>query len=800
MLKLVYEHPPPQTRPDPIQWPGNQFSFYVPWFADCRAGGYNRIGVKRSTPTACLPFARIQLTGCLLVMQLGARDVCTFVPTARPDDEADDNENAINNSNLARGKNIERGATSIAMAKMKHLGGWRPHVNFVTLHYVYIVAMSVLSLAVLYPAGNLKAVDAYFFGASASTESGLNTIDVKDLYTFQQLYIYFVPIFTNLGFINAVVALVRFLWFRKHLSKVAWHAAPKLLKGSRAVIPQHHEDDADVEAAAEESHAADDSGNKDAKSSQGDNLGDEAGTERTRTIAFDSSTEHHPKNDAALYIPGPRDREQGHPILEVATSKDNRDDLSIVHGPSPATPGLRRRHLDGPHLSETRTLDRVASLASSALVLGSEHTSRARRRNSAVWSSRLSQQEADARYMLALSRHATLGRNSDFRNLTGEDRAKLGGIEYRSLKLLIKIAFSYFFGLHIFGAICLVGWIQYADPKYKEVIAQAGQNQNWWAFYSAQTMVDNLGFTLTPDSMISFRDAQWPMFIMSFLAFGGNTLYPVFLRLVIWIMSKLAPRRSSIQEPLSFLLNHPRRCYTLLFPSRPTWILFSIIFILNLVDTLLIIVLDLDNPEVSSLPAGPRLLAAIFQAASARHTGTASFNLANVNPAVQFSLLIMMYIAIFPIAISMRASNTYEERSLGIYEGEKNLDESNGRDYFMTHMRNQLSFDLWFIFLGVFCICIAESERIVDNNIPSFTVWTVFFEVTSAYGNVGLSLGYPDVATSLSGLFGTFSKLVVCAMMIRGRHRGLPYALDRAVMLPDERALSATAGEEAEGE
>jgi len=95
------------------------------------------------------------------------------------------------------------------------------------------------------------------------------------------------------------------------MSLTAWHAAPKLLKGSRAVIPQHHEDDADVEAAAEESHAADDSGNKDAKSSQGDNLGDEAGTERTRTIAFDSSTEHHPKNDAALYIPGPRDREQG---------------------------------------------------------------------------------------------------------------------------------------------------------------------------------------------------------------------------------------------------------------------------------------------------------------------------------------------------------------------------------------------------------------------------------------------------------------------------------------------------------
>ena len=32
--------------------------------------------------------------------------------------------------------------------------------------------------------------------------------------------------------------------------------------------------------------------------------------------------------------------------------------------------------------------------------------------------------------------------------------------------------------------------------------------------------------------------------------------------------------------------------------------------------------------------------------------------------------------------------------------------------------------------------------------------------------------------------------------MIRGRHRGLPYALDRAVMLPDEHILGNT--EEAE--
>lgn len=237
-------------------------------------------------------------------------------------------------------------------------------------------------------------------------------------------------------------------------------------------------------------------------------------------------------------------------------------------------------------------------------------------------------------------------------------------------------------------------------------------------FYSAQTMVDNLGFTLTPDSMISFRDAKWPMILMSFLAFAGNTLYPCFLRLAIWILSRVVPKNSSTHKSLSFLLDHPRRCYTLLFPSRPTWILFGIISALNFIDILLIIILDLHNPEVSSLPLSARIPAAIFQAASARHTGTATFNLANVNPAVQLSLLIMMYIAIFPIAISIRVSNTYEEKSLGIWEQEESLNETNGKSYLLTHMKNQLGFDLWYIFLGTFCICIAESGRIADVNDP----------------------------------------------------------------------------------
>ena len=38
-----------------------------------------------------------------------------------------------------------------------------------------------------------------------------------------------------------------------------------------------------------------------------------------------------------------------------------------------------------------------------------------------------------------LSSKATIGRNSQFYNLTRQDRNELGGIEYRSLKLLLKV-------------------------------------------------------------------------------------------------------------------------------------------------------------------------------------------------------------------------------------------------------------------------------------------------------------------------------------------------------------------------
>lgn len=608
-------------------------------------------------------------------------------------------------------------------------------------------------MIIVYPYGNLAAVDAYFFGVSASTESGLNTVDVKALKTYQQIFIYITPIVTNLGFVNIIVVVVRLRWFSRRFKGLT-------TKKQRSI---KQDSDGQSQTVTNSSEARD---------------LEEGLTGETVQSKYDISDEkkpavspEHPNSEAphikfapepqrgdngkhALYIPGPRERENDQSITSLS---DDEDAIKPAPTAAQSSKAIRRRKSDTMSLSKATSLDRAVS---SMFVLGST-------------TSRLSHDRSRA---------------SEAVDLASLSREELGGIEYRALRVLLKVTTGYFFGLHVFGMICLVPWIHTTNSKYKDYLVSQGQDKTWWAFYSAQTMVDNLGFTLTPDSMITFRDATWPMLVMSFLAFAGNTFYPCFLRLLIWTIYKLSPAASSLEESLRFLLDHPRRCYTLLFPSTPTWMLATILLALNFVDVLLIIVLDLDNLEVNALPIGPRILAAIFQAASSRHTGTATFNLANVNPAVQFSLLVMMYISIYPIAISIRMSNSYEEQAVGLYSGEENLDElGRGKSYMIMHIRNQLSFDLWYIFLGVFCICCAESKRIMDMEDYAFSVFSIFFEVVSAYGNVGLSLGYPTNLTSLCGHFTIFSKLVICAMMIRGRHRGMPYALDRAITLPSDR-------------
>ncbi|KAK9235919.1 cation transport protein-domain-containing protein [Lipomyces kononenkoae] len=436
-----------------------------------------------------------------------------------------------------------------------------------------------------------------------------------------------------------------------------------------------------------------------------------------------------------------------------------------------------------------------------------------------------------------LSYEPTIARNSTFVGLTDAQREELGGVEYRALRTLAVVLIVYFLGFWILGTISLIPWIM-RSGQYRPIVESYAQQPSWWAAFNAVSAFMDVGLTTVPTSMSQFQLAVFPLLMMGFLVVIGNTGFPVMLRFIIWLLAKLFPDGSATRESLLFLLDHPRRCFTLLFPSMATWWLFAVLVILNCLDLILFIVVDVGNPILQSWTAGQKILDGLFQAISTRTAGFAIVDISQLHPAVQVSYLVMMYISVLPIAISVRRTNVYEEQSLGIYETYDDFDDddeeeddeiedeysdrasdmglannnndvpgaagngqarhlstANAQDVekqrrpsavstrsrprfkrkrkkkrtqalLANHLRRQLSFDLWYIFLGLFIVCIAEGGKIQDPNNPAFTIFSVLFEIVSAYGTVGLSLGYPNTDTSFSAQFTVLSKLVIIAMMV----------------------------------
>lgn len=411
-----------------------------------------------------------------------------------------------------------------------------------------------------------------------------------------------------------------------------------------------------------------------------------------------------------------------------------------------------------------------------------------------------------------LSWEPTVGRNSIFVNMTKEQKEELGGVEYRAIKLLCRILVGYYCGFWIMAFIFLVPWIV-SRHRYGRIVREDGVSPAWWGFFTAMSAFADLGLTLTPDSMMSFQTTSYPTIIMMWFIIIGNTGFPVLLRFIIWVFFQLSPDLSLTRESLGFLLDHPRRCFTILFPSAATWWLLVTLVGLNAIDLIIFVILDLGSSLLHNLNRGYRVLVGLFQAISTRTAGFQIVDIGSLHPAVQVSYMLMMYVSVMPLAISIRRTNVYEEQSLGVYGGpntetdddksgsESDEDESLGSSpspgpkkkkksttsFIGAHLRRQLSFDLWYMFLGLFIICLAEGGKIKDPEKPAFNIFSILFEIVSAYGTVGLSLGYPNSDASFSGQFNTLSKLIIIALLIRGRHRGLPYTLDRAIMLPSDR-------------
>lgn len=392
---------------------------------------------------------------------------------------------------------------------------------------------------------------------------------------------------------------------------------------------------------------------------------------------------------------------------------------------------------------------------------------------------------------------ALVSGNSHFNDLTAEERSELGGVEYRALNLLAWLLPTYWV-VWVLLAITITAPYLASDAGAGYVRAMQDQpkppaNSTWFWSFSVVSAFTNNGMALTDSSLaMPLARSYMILFPLMLLIVVGNTGFPVMLRFVIWVLSRCAPKTSRMYETLKFLLDHPRRCYLYLFPSYNTWFLFAVVLSLTLLDWLLILVCDLELRH-SFDTLGSWVTSALFQAVAVRMAGLQTFSLNLLAPAEQLFQVFMMYIAAYPVMMVVRSTNVYEDASVAVADSEPNDIESdsimeNGQvvwgRFLSRHIRHQLEYDIGWLAVALWMICMIERTKIQDSSHTAMSIFSILYEVVSAYGTVGLSLGSSTRPTSLAGDFSVVSKLIMIAIMVRGRHRGLPSAIDRAVMLP----------------
>jgi Trk-type K+ transport system membrane component len=118
--------------------------------------------------------------------------------------------------------------------------------------------------------------------------------------------------------------------------------------------------------------------------------------------------------------------------------------------------------------------------------------------------------------------------------------------------------------------------------------------------------------------------------------------YPLFLRLILWTFLKLlcliypdSEVHSEHKATLRFILQYPRRVYTNLFPSAPTWWLLLMVIVLNGIDWAAFELLNIRNPATETIPTHYRVLDGLFQALAVRSGG---FYVVNISTLVRTSL------------------------------------------------------------------------------------------------------------------------------------------------------------------
>ena len=498
---------------------------------------------------------------------------------------------------MSRWRDAVNDHASIAKA-LSHLESILPPLNFITIHYAYFIIVSLLASVIFWgssnPTASVSYTDSLFLVVSAMTEAGLNTANLSQLTTWQQTLLFLLIIFGSSIWVSIWTVVARKHVFEKRFHDIV--RAERMRRANRA--------------------------------------GSTLSLPRFQRFMSFRKALPSPAMPSPMFLTGLGGNSVKGDALPIARRSDSitgdvrpepagstTTDAEVAR-PAPDTDAQPVPHSPG-HIVFADEIRPATEANTTAVSSGAQYHGHgserhpAARRTAAATPRMHEEHEKSDFNMGHFFAYRTAGRNGQFHDLSTEERDRLGGCEYRALKVLSVLVPLYFFLWQFLGCIALGAWINNNQP---EPPLTNGIRPWWLGIFNGASAFNNSGMSLLDANMIPFQNSTFVLITMGLLILAGNTAYPIFLRLIIWSLLQLSTLLteeadlSDLKDTFRFILQYPRRVYTNLFPSRPTWWLFFMLILLNSVDWVAFELLNLGNPAIESIPTGSRVLDGLFQA------------------------------------------------------------------------------------------------------------------------------------------------------------------------------------------
>ena len=277
----------------------------------------------------------------------------------------------------------------------------------------------------------------------------------------------------------------------------------------------------------------------------------------------------------------------------------------------------------------------------------------------------------------------------------------------------------------------------------------------WMGIFHSISAFCNSGFDIT-SGFKSFtgyvNDLTLNLTIMTLIIFGGIGFY------VIWeILNKIKDRFTSGERKKLSL--HSK-------------LALRITAMLIITGAIVIFLIEWNNPgTMASLPLRGKILSSFFHSITPRTAGFNTLNTGMMNPATLLFTIFLMFIGGSPGGTAGGIkTTTFAVVIFLLFSAfkEKTPITSNGRTIKLSIVRRAvfiMGFAIFIILVSTFSILIAQGQK--------FSLLQVLFEVTSAFGTVGLTTG---ITRELS----SFSRIVIIATMFIGRIGPLSFILSFA--------------------